>query len=49
MVLSYQLLSIGVDEMPVRKKHQKTLQKALALEVIDRLKRIPRCRLYIGL
>ena len=25
MVLSYQLLLMGVDEMPVRKKHQKTL------------------------
>ncbi len=37
--------------MPVRKKAPEdlTAKKALALEVIDRLKRIPRCRLYIGL
>ena len=41
MVLSYQLLSIGVDEMPVRKKAPEdlTAKKALALEVIDRLKK----------
>ena len=38
--------------MPVRKKAPEdlTAKKALALEVIDRLKkRISRCRLYIGL
>lgn len=41
MVLSYQLLSMGVDEMPVRKKAPEdlTAKKALALEVIDRLKK----------
>ena len=41
MVLSYQLLLMGVDEMPVRKKAPEdlTAKKALALEVIDRLKK----------